>query len=97
MMLGDMERAREWSSRALLLDPNNLIMRYNLACAFAQSGEATTDALDALQPFFEGAKTAQNIRHLEADPDLDPLREEPRFREALAAAKARLGMPTTDG
>jgi hypothetical protein len=40
----------------------------------------------------EGVKTAQNIRHLEADPDLDSLREDPRYQEMLAAAKQRLGM-----
>ena len=33
MILGDTERARDWSRRALLLDPDNLIMSYNLACA----------------------------------------------------------------
>jgi hypothetical protein len=32
------------------------------------------------------------IRHLEADPDMDSIRDEPRFKEMLAAAKGRLGM-----
>jgi adenylate cyclase len=92
MVLGDMDRGRDWSRRALLLDPDNLIMSYNLACALTQAGAARSDALDALQPFFEGVKTAQNIRHLEADPDLDGLREDPRYKEMLASAKQRLGM-----
>jgi hypothetical protein len=40
----------------------------------------------------EGVKTAQNIRHLEADPDLDGLRDDPRYKEMLASAKQRLGI-----
>jgi adenylate cyclase len=95
MILGDMERGRDWSRRARLLDPDNLIMCYNLACAFTQISGAHDDAIDALQPFFEGVKTAQNIRHLEADPDLNALRDDPRFREMLTAAKQRLGMTET--
>jgi len=92
MILGDMERGIDWSRRARLLDPDNLIMSYNLACTFAQTGAAQDEAIDALQPFLEGVKTAQNIRHLEADPDLDPLRENPRFKSLLAEAKERLGI-----
>ena len=43
MFLGDMERARDWSRRAMLLDPDNLIMRYNLACALrSERAEPTT-------------------------------------------------------
>jgi len=95
-ILGDSDRARDWSRRALLLDPENIIMCYNLACTFARFGDATDDALNALKPFCDGAKTAQNIRHLEADPDLNPLREDPRFKEMLAAAKKRLGMTVAD-
>jgi adenylate cyclase len=99
MFLGEMERGRDWSRRAMLLDPDNLIMSYNLACALTQANAPNDDALDALQPFMEGVKTAQNIRHLEADPDLDGLRDEPRYKEMLASARQRLGIsePATDG
>jgi len=31
--LGEADRAKEWIQRGLFLDPNNLSMRYNLACA----------------------------------------------------------------
>jgi hypothetical protein len=33
-----------------------------------------------------------HIRHLEVDPDLDAIREAPRFKDMLAATKQRLGM-----
>ena len=92
MILGDTERARDWSRRALLLDPDNLIMSYNLACAFAQTGGAAEDAIGALRTFCEGVKTAQNIRHLESDPDLDPLRDDPGYQEMVSSAKQRLGI-----
>ena len=31
-------------------------------------------------------------KHLEADPDMDLLRDHPRFKKMLAAAKKRLGI-----
>ena len=33
--LGEGERAKEWMSRALLIDPENMTMRYNFACELA--------------------------------------------------------------
>jgi adenylate cyclase len=32
LALGEAERAREWARRAVLMDPDTLGMRYNLAC-----------------------------------------------------------------
>ena len=32
LYLGKPERARDWARRAVLIDPDNMIMRYNLAC-----------------------------------------------------------------
>ena len=51
-VLGEEDRASEWIERALLLDPDNLNMRYNLACTLALTGRSD-DAVDALEPFFE--------------------------------------------
>ena len=48
-------------------------------------------AIEVLGPYFE--QTIPNrIKHLEADPDMDPIRDDPRFKDMLAAAKQRLGM-----
>jgi adenylate cyclase len=91
-MLGDKHRAREWMQRALAFDPSNLSMRYNLACALVQDLGDPDAALDMLDPYFERVTSSTFIRHLEADPDLDPIREYPRFQEMLAATKKRLGM-----
>jgi adenylate cyclase len=96
-MLGDKHRAREWMQRALAFDPNNLSMRYNLACALVQDLGDPDAALDMLDPYFELVTSSTFIRHLEADPDLDPIREDPRFQEMLAATKKRLGITTDAG
>ncbi len=90
-VLGEDVRAREWIERALLLDPDNLNMRYNVACHLALIGDAA-DAIDALDPFFETVTSGTRIRHLEADPDLDLIRDDPRFQNMLASAKQRLGL-----
>ena len=89
---GDKDRAREWVRRALLLDPDNLSMRYNVACSLALDLADQAGAMDALQPYFEKVQSRTHIRHLEADPDFDSIREEPRFKEMLASARQRLGM-----
>ena len=91
LILGDDERAYDWGRRALLLDPDNLVMRYNLGCAFAwQSSREKT--LDMLEPFFERVNSSTHMRHIEVDPDLDPVRDDPRFQEMFAAAKERVGI-----
>ncbi len=91
-MFGDEERAREWIKRALLLDPDNLSMRYNLACSLARELHDPEAAIETLQLFFEKVNSPMHIRHLEVDPDLDDIRHDTRFKEMLAAAKQRLGI-----
>ena len=90
---GEMDRAREWVQRGLLLDPSNLSMRYNLACALIMELHDADAALDVLEPFFEEVKSPIHVKHLMADPDMDSVREHPRFKAMLADAKQRIGMP----
>ena len=88
--LGDREKALQWVDRAMLLDPDNLIMRYNLACALTRSLGDNEKAIELLGPFFERVGPT-HIGHVEADPDVDPLRSDPRFQKMVADAKARSG------
>jgi adenylate cyclase len=90
--LGDEQRAREWIARALLLDPDNLNMRYNIACTFVVDFHDNEQAIDTLAPFFERINSTVWMRHVDADPDLDALRRDSRFQAMLASAKQRLGM-----
>ena len=91
-ILGESHRARDWIDRALLLEPDNLMMRYNLACALAAHLKDNDRAVDVLQPYFEGMPSPTPIKHLGVDPDLDSVRNDPRFKSMLAATKQRLGM-----
>ena len=94
-LLGEDRRAKDWIERALLLEPDNLIMRYNLACALsAHLGDADR-SIDILQDYFERTPSPTHIKHLAVDPDLDPVRDDPRFKDMLSAARQRLGMMDT--
>jgi adenylate cyclase len=92
--LGEEDRAREWIRRALMLDPENLLGRYNIACVLASDLKDHDGAIEALKPYFERTSSTTEIRHLEVDPDLDPIRSDPRFVKMLASAKERLGLAT---
>lgn len=91
-VLGEVDRSREWIERGLLLDPDNLSMRYNLACTLTVALHDDEAALDVLQHYFEIVNTAPQIKHTEADPDFVRIRETPRFQAMLAATKERLGI-----
>jgi adenylate cyclase len=92
LRLGDVERAREWMRRALLVDPENLNMRYNVACGLASELGDKEEAIETLGPFFELINSTIWMRHVDADPDLDSIRDDPRFQTMLAEAKSRLGL-----
>ena len=87
--LGEGERAREWAERALLLDPDNLNLRYNFACTLVLELHDHEAALDLLEPVFERLKI-EAINWAKTDPDLDPIRDHPRYQAMVAAAEARL-------
>jgi adenylate cyclase len=89
--LGQVERARALVERALLIDPDNGRMRYNFACGMSAFVGDHDLAIELLEPVFAEC-AAGLLRHVAHDPDLDPIREDPRFTAMVAAAHARLGM-----
>jgi adenylate cyclase len=89
-VLGQHDRARDWIDRALLLEPDNISMRYNLACALVVDIKDHDAAIELFRPYFERVISPTQIKHMGADPDLDTIREDPRFKEMLSAAKQRL-------
>jgi adenylate cyclase len=90
--LGEDQRAKDWIDRALLLDPDNNIMRYNLACALATDLNDPDRAIDVLRPYFSTTLGVTHIRHAEVDPDLNGVRNDPRFKQMLDEARERLAM-----
>ncbi|WP_208249371.1 hypothetical protein WGT02_01375 [Rhizobium sp. T1470] len=86
-LLGDRERAREWASRASLLEPDNIQLQSNLACAWAISGDAAS-ALDALERIAP-KMSPELLVWMENDNDLDSLRSLPRFAQIILAARSR--------
>src|SRR5690349_2763995 len=94
-VMGESDRAREWLRRALLLDPDNLVMRYNAACTLLCDLGDAEEALNTLEPFFKTVTSTTWIWHAEADPDFEAIRDQSRFKEMIASAKERLGMAET--
>jgi adenylate cyclase len=90
IMMGEIERGKDWTQRALLLDPENLSIRYNVACSLTFRNSDIEGALDLLEQYFERVDGLGQIRHAEVDPDMDRVREDPRFVEMISAAKERL-------
>jgi adenylate cyclase len=87
--LGEAERAKEWAERAILFDPDNTNLRYNFACSLITDLHDFDAALDMLGPRFE-TMPIEVLNWVKTDPDLDPVRDHPRFKAMLAAAEARL-------
>ncbi|MGE5563467.1 MAG: TIR domain-containing protein [Bacillota bacterium] len=90
-VLGDADRAREWIDRAMLIDPDNLNMRYNFACVLARHLDDGDEALKMLERCLLGGGELL-LRHAETDPDFDSVRSDPRFAHMIAAARKRLGL-----
>lgn len=89
-LLGEEAKTREWIDRALLIDPDNLNLRYNFSCVLAGMGDKE-EALKMLQSTLPRAGEYQ-VRIAETDTDLDCLRDDPRFISMLDKARKRLGM-----
>lgn len=90
LTLGETERAKEWARRAMLMDPDNLGMRYNIACDLIVGLRDFDLALEMLRPVFEKGGREQ-LAWLRSDPDMDSIRGESRFCALLAEAEGRLG------
>ncbi len=87
--LGETERAKDWMNRALLIDPDNMRMRYNFACTLAALLGDPDAALDMLEPALE-RDHGDNLSAAKTDPDFAGLRDDPRFQAMIAEAEARL-------
>ena len=81
LAIGEKDRSKEWLSRALAIDPDDILTQYNVACAYSLLGdiEAAFDLLVRLLPY-ANHETKAWIKH---DSDFDPLRSHPRYQKVL--------------
>ncbi len=82
LSLGETDRAKEWVSRALAIDPDDILTQYNAACVYSQLGdvEPAFDLLERLLPHAGHELRRGWIKH---DSTLDPLRSHPRYQKVL--------------
>ena len=90
VLLGEEDRAREWMERALLIDPDNLTMRYNFACVLSIMRDRR-EALKMLRSVLSLGSVYQ-LRIAQADTDFDWMRDDPELQKILADARKRLGI-----
>ncbi len=91
--MGELERARTWTEEALLLDPDNTQLTYNLGCSMAKAGE-TAFALDLLERAIERVGE-EGYLWAQVDTDLDSVRDEPRFTAMMARKSASVAKVAT--
>jgi adenylate cyclase len=87
--LGETDRAKEWVARGRLLDPDNVNLHVNFACAMVRLRDFDT-AIELLEAIIDRSSEGALV-WLETDNDLDPIRIDPRFQAMIARTRARLG------
>lgn len=75
--LGERQAGLRWAERALSIDPTDAGIQYNIACLFALEGEHTR-AIHCLEAAVQAGFAHKDW--VEKDPDLDSLRDDPRFK-----------------
>jgi serine/threonine protein kinase/tetratricopeptide (TPR) repeat protein len=79
---GDVEKAMDYAERSLAIDPDDAMLLYNVACTYALL-DKKEDAISCLERAVD--KGFGHKEWLEHDPDLIPLRDDPRFQTIARA------------
>ena len=79
--LGERDRAKDWLARALAIDPDDNIARYNAACTYSQLGEIDR-AIDLLEICLQHVGADFKL-WFKNDSDLDPIRTHPSYQKLL--------------
>ena len=82
--LGDLDRARDWAKVATSIESADPRTHYNLGCLFVQLGEADL-ALAHIERSLQEGGAKVKISWMKQDPDLESLRDDPRFQAVLAS------------
>jgi adenylate cyclase len=81
-VLGENDRAREWLSRALAIDPHDIWTQYNAACVYSMLGDLDP-AFDLLERLLPHVGYELRFGWIKYDSSLDPLRSHPRYQKIL--------------
>ncbi|UCH85119.1 MAG: protein kinase [Candidatus Latescibacterota bacterium] len=84
IQLGEREKGIGWARRAAEMDPGNPVYLYNTACILSVAGE-TEEAIDCFDRAI--ASGYRNKGFILNDPDLDPIRNHPRFLSLMERLK----------
>jgi len=82
--IGEKSKGIEWADRAIAIDSDDAGVSYNAACLYALEGKVDKAIASLEQAITRGFG---NRAWLEHDPDLDALRDDPRFLQLLANAR----------
>ena len=82
--LGERERAKEWLARALTMDLDDNLTRYNAACTYSPLGELDR-AIDLLENWLPQVSSDMKL-WFSKDSDLDAIRGHPRYQRLLELA-----------
>lgn len=77
---GQVEKAQEWLDRAFETGGDDAVTLYNIACIYAQMGEAE-EAVECLERSV--SKGMAQIEWIVNDTDLDPIRDHPRYKALI--------------
>ena len=91
-VMDERQRFKEWVERAVLINPDNMFMRYNFACITAMKLHDVDGALDLLEPIVSEFQSVSIYNATLADPDLESLRGHPRFVQMMTDAAKKIGV-----
>jgi serine/threonine protein kinase/Tfp pilus assembly protein PilF len=80
--MGDAEKAIHYADRSMAIDPDDAMLLYNMACTYSSLGRID-DAIGFLERAVD--KGFGHKEWLDHDPDLDAVRENPRFQTIARA------------
>jgi len=79
--IGRKEEGLAWARQAVAADPEDAGVRYNVACLYSLESRPE-QAIDCLHEAIQAGFGHRDW--IEHDPDLDSLREHPRFQELVS-------------
>jgi pentatricopeptide repeat protein len=88
LTLDNYAKAEREFQKVLELQARNEIALYNLACTYSRWGKLD-EAIEMLRRSIEAG--FDDVSHMDKDPDLDPIRDDPRTKQLLDAIRQRKG------